>query len=100
MNFEEAMSWVSQTNYEKEHNISILKKEIILDTDDIKLVKVEKSTGEFGLCIIYKSSVRKDTWVVWYPSKNQTTQLKIISKTLNEVDKNNKNFWVKNGNKN
>ena len=96
MKFEEAFNMIKETNYEIENNIKVLNKEIILDTIDIKLVKVDKSTGEFGLCILYKNSIKMDNWSWWYPSSNQQKQLLLIGKLLLQIDSHNSKFWGKN----
>lgn len=83
------------TNYEIAQGIKVINKEIIIDTEDIKLAKIEKSTGEIGLCIFYRSSTKIDNWVYWYPSANQQKQLLGIAQLLNKVDEHNKQFWSK-----
>jgi len=93
MNFNEALNWINQTNYERENNITILNKRIILDKGDIKLIGVDKSTGEVGLVVIYRTSVRKDTWSVWYPSENQMESIEELKTYYDKINKENSKQW-------
>ena len=93
MNFKEIFDKLDKTNFEIENNIKVISKEIILDTGDIKLIKLGKSTKEFGLIIIYKNSTKYDTWTYWNPSGNQQKQLLLIAKILLEIDNHNSQFW-------
>ncbi len=93
MNFKEAFDWIKQTNYERENNISILNKRIILDKVDIKLIAMDKSTGEIGLVVIYRNSVRKDNWSVWYPSESQMEAIEELKVYYDKINKENSKRW-------
>jgi len=98
--FKKIFDMIRQTTYERNNNITIISKEIIseVDCEDIKLIKVKKSTGEFGICIIYKTSKTYDNWIYWYPTKNQQEVLPHVAKILKDIDIHNKQFWGNNGN--
>jgi len=95
MNYEEAFNKINQTNYEREKGINIISREVVVDGEDIKLIKVGKSDNQFGYCILYKTSINKDFWSWWYPSGKQQKLLPKISEIIQNADKHNSQHWGK-----
>jgi len=92
--FEEACAFVcNPTNYEKEHNIRILGKSVILDTPDLKLVEIQKSDNQCGLTIFFKNSTKYDIWKFWQPSGAQQKVLPTIAEMLLKADDKNRPYW-------
>jgi len=95
---EEALGDLNQTQWEKENNVTLTgNNNITNDFGDIKIIKIGKSTGENGICVLYKPYKDKNRWVVWIPSGNQQKVLPQVAKVLKEVDEHNSQFWNKNG---
>ena len=87
--FEQALNMSSQpTYYEQEHNIAILSRIILVDEDDIKLVKTITSNQEHGLVIYFRVSTKYNKWAYWFPTKNQQQHLPKIAELLYKLDYN------------
>lgn len=95
MNLQEAIDSIGQTYYEKEKNITIIDKKIILNKGDLVCVGIKKSTNETGLVILFRASRKSDKWLLWYPSENQVNNLNEVQKLYGEVNNDNSKFWGK-----
>ena len=107
---ENKTDWISQWNkldsdqtmYEKEHNIKVVKKEIVYDSPMFKIILLHKSSGDIGMKTAYKLSKIKDVWHFFYLYEEQIFTLPKILEVYKEVDMNNKKNYLerKNGNNN
>lgn len=78
------------THYEREHGIKIRKTDRMA-FGDIIILKNYKSDGDIGFVILFRGSIRKDTWLSWYPSENQMFILKrIVPDIIRTVEYHNK----------
>ena len=92
--FEELYDYVDGTsNYDKKHGIKVVKKGIIIDTPDIKVVNYLKSDKQVGMVIFFKHSINGDSWNFWMPSANQQQMLPTITSLLSDMDNLNKKHW-------
>jgi len=88
--FEEALGFVSNpTNYEKDHNITIIDQDIVLSQEDLKVVMMKKSDNTNTAFIFFRNSTKYDIWKFWCPSERQIEFLAIIGNLIKIEDKKN-----------
>ena len=76
MTFKETFDKVCDgTHYEQRNGIRI-KGHITHDLDDMKLVERRTSDGRTALIIFFRTSIKQDNWMFWFPSENQMEMLK------------------------
>ncbi len=94
---EELIEGIYRTQFEKDNGITQEEKIIIpeLSNDDIKVILVKKSTGEYGLVLALKVSKRKGGWQKVYPYETVIEKFPDIHKKYKEIDEYNKQFWKK-----
>ena len=86
--FEEALIFVNKpTNYEKINNIGIIKTEVVLNLEDVKLVCFHKSDNTKTIFLFFRNSTRYDIWKFWCPSEKQFEALKSIPFIYQYVNK-------------
>lgn len=86
--FDEALDFISEpTNYEKEHKIFIVKKRIVFDAGDIKIVAFEKSDNSNTIFLFFKNSMSSEIWKFWCPSENQIEWFSVISAIIFDINK-------------
>jgi hypothetical protein len=85
--FEEACDFVcNPTNYEKDHNIKLVNKRMMLDVSDLKVMRFEKSDGTETVVIFFKNSKKYDIWKFWIPSELQQKLLPHVAEILKNID--------------
>jgi hypothetical protein len=97
MELQKLIDGIPPTNYEKEHGIIIINKEVLIDGETIKLIKITKSDNQKGYYLAFRTSNFKDNWLGVYPTKEQQKLLPLIAEILKNADEENKKFWGENG---
>jgi len=89
---EELIDGIYRTQFEKDNGITQTEKLILpeLSNEDIKVILVKKSTGEYGLVLALKVSKRKGGWQKVYPYEEVVMKFPNIYKKYLEIDKHNK----------
>lgn len=96
----EALLNINETNHEIKYGIKITMREIIpeMSNEQIKVILLKKSTGEFGVALIFLFSKKLDGWFIVYPYEKAIGVFLDIYHKYIEIDNHNKQFWKKNEN--
>jgi hypothetical protein len=61
----------NQTNYEKRNGIIPTSVEVLRQTTDLIVYKINKSDGQIGLKIVFRIGLNNPYWFIWTPLETQ-----------------------------
>jgi|TARA_R110000751_G_C13525000_1_gene453205 hypothetical protein len=96
-NINDLIDGIYETNFEKENNITITTRDILEDisNNEIKVIIIGKSNGEFGLVLAFLISRKLKRWVKIYPYELQLDMFPSIYNKYKEIDTHNQKYWKK-----